>query len=360
MNYLGIDISDNNGLLNWDKIKSQDIDFVMIRIGFGSDILSQDDKQAERNMNECERLNIPYGVYLYSYALNMDELQSEIKHMERMIKNRNPQMGIAFDMEDADGYKEKHGLKVFENKELLTNMCNTFCQYFDEKGYKTFVYANFYYFSTILNEINYPKWLAHWGISEPSLECAMWQYASDGNIEGSSSRTDMNYYYGELPIIENNENNKEEDIITNENEQQEDSSLKVGSKVRVINAKQYNGNPFTAWYDVYDVIEVDGDRIVIGINDAITTAINVNNLELIETNINNLEEIEEDLSENDGSIYPGDRVRFIGTIDYNGTPISAWHNDEGYIVSEVKNNRVVLTYNQEVFAAVNIKDIELF
>ena len=49
MSIIGIDISDNNGTLDWDRIKKQ-IDFAMIRVGYGSNYESQDDKQAIRNI----------------------------------------------------------------------------------------------------------------------------------------------------------------------------------------------------------------------------------------------------------------------------------------------------------------------
>ena len=63
-----IDVSSYNGFIQWDNMKNY-IEGAIIRIGYGSDIQSQDDTAAIRNMDECERLGIPYGVYLYSYAL---------------------------------------------------------------------------------------------------------------------------------------------------------------------------------------------------------------------------------------------------------------------------------------------------
>ena len=58
-------------------------------------------------MQECERLGIPYAVYLYSYALKVENAVSEAKHALRMIEGFNPVLGIWFDMEDADGYKSR-------------------------------------------------------------------------------------------------------------------------------------------------------------------------------------------------------------------------------------------------------------
>lgn len=207
MAYRIIDVSDNNGQLDWDTIKSS-IDGVIIRIGYGSDIESQDDKQAIRNMTECERLGIPYGVYIYSYCLNMEEVRSEAAHALRMIKGSNPVLGVWFDMEDADGYKAKHGLIPEQNGVLLTDFCIEFMQIVKDEGYKTGVYANWNYFNNILDDSRltafegFNRWLAHWGIDEPSMDCLLWQYTSDAVINGSSARTDFNYYYGKLPNVE--------------------------------------------------------------------------------------------------------------------------------------------------------------
>ena len=207
MAYRIIDVSSNNGKLNWDTIKLS-IDGAIIRIGYGSDIESQDDSQAIRNMQECERLGIPYGVYLYSYCLNMDQARSEAAHALRMIKGFNPVLGVWFDMEDADGYKVKHGLIPEQNGTLLTDFCVEFMQIIKDEGYITGVYASYSYFINVLNNDRlmsfegFNRWLAHWGIDEPSMDCLLWQCTSDAVIDGSSARTDFNYYYGELPNVE--------------------------------------------------------------------------------------------------------------------------------------------------------------
>lgn len=207
MVYRIIDVSDNNGQLDWDTIKSS-IDGAIIRVGFGSDYENQDDSQAIRNMHECERLGIPYGVYIYSYCLNIEEARSEAAHILRMIQGFNPVLGVWFDMEDADGYKRNHGLVPEQNGELLTDFCIEFMQIVKDAGYKTGVYANYSYFTNVLNDDRlmsfegFNRWLAHWGIDEPSMNCLLWQCTSDAVIDGSSARTDFNYYYGELPNVE--------------------------------------------------------------------------------------------------------------------------------------------------------------
>lgn len=66
-----IDVSEHQGVIDWEQVKDH-IDGVILRCGYGMDIASQDDKQWARNVAECERLGIPYGVYIYSYATNTD------------------------------------------------------------------------------------------------------------------------------------------------------------------------------------------------------------------------------------------------------------------------------------------------
>ena len=80
-----IDVSSYNGFIQWDNMKNY-IEGTIIRIGYGSDIQSQDDAAAIRNMDECERLGIPYGVYLYSYALDYYDAASETAHALRLLK----------------------------------------------------------------------------------------------------------------------------------------------------------------------------------------------------------------------------------------------------------------------------------
>lgn len=208
MSIKGIDVSKHNGKVDWEKIKADGIQFAIIRIGWGSDLTNQDDPTANRNMDECERLGIPYGVYIYSYALNETDAVSEAQHTLRMIKNRKVQMGIWFDMEDADNYKNKNNKPLsVANKELYTNICNKFCETIKKSGYSDVgVYASKSVFETILNNHDFAsrtkKWIAQW-----SEKCtytgtySLWQYTSDGVVNGSSKRTDMNIYYGELPTV---------------------------------------------------------------------------------------------------------------------------------------------------------------
>lgn len=72
----GIDVSFVQGRVDWDKLKGN-IDFAIIRCGYGNNQANQDDVQWARNVAECNRLGIPWGTYLYSYATSAADAGSE-------------------------------------------------------------------------------------------------------------------------------------------------------------------------------------------------------------------------------------------------------------------------------------------
>lgn len=196
----GIDVSASNGFINWELVKNSGIDFAIIRIGYGDNISSQHDKRAIRNMDECTRLGIPFGCYIYSYALNKANVISEVEHMLEMIKGYNPTLGLYFDMEDADGYKKKHDMNPYTHKDTLNHFCELWLSEMKKRGHNDAgIYANYDYFKNVLNygELSMlgKIWLAHWSGNSPYKPCYMWQYTSSGKVPGINGRVDMNYLY---------------------------------------------------------------------------------------------------------------------------------------------------------------------
>jgi len=137
--FKGIDVSKHNGKIDWQKVKNAGIQFTIIRAGFGSDMTSQDDPFFEENVKGAESVGIPWGAYLYSYALTVEQAKSEVQHILRLLKGKKPTFPIAFDMEDADGYKRKHGMP--SNAELV-EICYTFLDEVEKAGYYVTLYAS--------------------------------------------------------------------------------------------------------------------------------------------------------------------------------------------------------------------------
>lgn len=192
----GIDVSEHQGRINWDQVKGN-IDFAMLRAGFGRNNI---DKQFVRNISECNRLGIPVGIYWFSYAWNEEMARNEAKYILEAIKGYKVDYPISYDLEyDTLRYASQQGYTI--DKRTATDMVNAFCSTIEQAGYKAMNYANpdFINNKFYQSEINYPLWLAWYGVSEDKAKtynCAMWQYSESGSISGiGTNSVDMNYCY---------------------------------------------------------------------------------------------------------------------------------------------------------------------
>ena len=185
----GIDVSKHQGVIDWEKVKAAGIDFAIIRCGFGEDITDYDDVRWHYNASECERLGIPYGVYLYSYAFNEAEAESEADHVLRLIEGYNPSLPIYYDMEDNSTLPYDHAA-----------MATAFCNKISAAGYPVGVYASLYWWKVYLDDPcfdQWHRWVAQWNTScEYTGQYAMWQYSSTGSVDGISTNVDMNFLIG--------------------------------------------------------------------------------------------------------------------------------------------------------------------
>lgn len=187
----GIDISKHNGNINLESYKGQ---FVIIRVGYGHFHL---DEKFERNVAECKRLGIPFGVYHYSYALNEAEAEAEAKGVLNAIaKYKNDiKVGVWFDMEDADGYKKKHGFK-FSNS-TIAPICYKFCKIIEDAGYYSGIYTSSSWLQYVkgLND-RFDKWVANWGKNDGTQHTNTSQY---GTLQQYTSKPlDKNVMYADL------------------------------------------------------------------------------------------------------------------------------------------------------------------
>ena len=192
----GIDVSEHQGVINWEKVKGN-IDYAMLRAGYGRNNI---DKQFVRNIKECNRLGIPVGIYWFSYAWSVEMAKNEAKYALEAIKPYKINYPISFDLEyDTLNYAKKNGVII--NKRLATDMINAFCSVIEQNGYKAMNYANPDFINNKFynNEVNYPLWLAWYGVSEDKAKAynpSMWQYSESGSISGiGTNSVDMNYCY---------------------------------------------------------------------------------------------------------------------------------------------------------------------
>ena len=240
----GIDVSEHQGDFDFSPYKDG---FVIIRGGYGVRTV---DLWAERNIAKCDALGIPWGIYWYSYALNVQTAKLEAERCLRFLNGRKPRLGMWFDMEDTDGYKQTNG---FPSNETITAMCKTFCAAMEEAGNKTGVYANLDWFDNRIGETGYDKWIAAWGWNDgahyPDLsgKCIFHQYRGEP-LDLDIMHVPLSYFDGDYTPPE------QTDIMVNATEMAKE----------VLDGKWGNGEErkqrLGAWF--YDLVLGEVNRIM--------------------------------------------------------------------------------------------------
>ena len=196
----GIDVSEHQGRIDWNAVKASGIDFAILRVGFGAPSWGgRVDYQFNRNISECERLGIPYGVYIYSYAFDNQQAADEASMVIDCLSGHNPRLPVYYDLEDrtiiADGRQSG-----------IASRAQTFCNKISSAGYKPGIYANLNWFNNILTDPVFKSgsW-DHW-IAQYNSQChytgsySFWQYTSRGKVSGISGNIDMNYAYVDVSL----------------------------------------------------------------------------------------------------------------------------------------------------------------
>ncbi|WP_418969440.1 RICIN domain-containing protein [Alloscardovia omnicolens] len=195
-----IDVSEWQGDINWDAVKSDGVQGAIIRIGYGTDAT---DKKALRNIREVQRVGLPFGVYLYSYASNWSEAWAEGTNVVSILKkagitsSQQMAMPIFYDLENWTYAGHTHPT----DPAVYDTIVNNFFMNVQLSGYgKVNVYSYTSYLNSALNTKNIhsrTNWVASYG-SSPRYSISSyekgWQYTSSGSINGITGSVDLNAY----------------------------------------------------------------------------------------------------------------------------------------------------------------------
>lgn len=195
---LGIDVSKYQKNIDWEKVKNDGIKFAILRCGIGQDIVSQDDAYYEKNVSGCVSQNIPYGVYIYSYANTAEKAVGEANHVLRLVEGKNLSYPIYYDMEDKSILKDPDGNS--NSKETIGKIAEAFVTTIENAGYKAAIYSGYSFANTNLTNKRFDNmdfWMARYNVyCKYSRPYQMWQFNSDGQVDGISGKVDMNYTIG--------------------------------------------------------------------------------------------------------------------------------------------------------------------
>ena len=196
----GIDVSEFQGNIDWNKVKADGIEFAILKLGNIYDYdANYKDSKFDTNYKNARANGIKIGAYIYNYCNTIDTLKKGLEWAIKKLEGKELDLPFYLDMEDKDIQGE--------TKETLTNQCNEFAKYVESKGYQAGVYANVNWLKNELNPNDFDKKISVW-VAQYYKECQytgkydIWQYASDGSVSGISGNCDMNYLYNEDIIKE--------------------------------------------------------------------------------------------------------------------------------------------------------------
>lgn len=195
-----IDVSEHQGVIDWEKVKGN-VDGVIIRAGYGR---GNADKQFQRNISECNRLNIPAGIYWFSYAYTPDMAEKEAEYCLAAIKGFRVELPVCFDWEyDSVSYAKSHGMAVTPT--LANALVREFCGAVEAAGYYAMNYANPDFLNRYFTDVaQYDLWLASWpkvvDVSKPPRKCGIWQWGGSA-VPGISGNVDSNEAYKDYRAI---------------------------------------------------------------------------------------------------------------------------------------------------------------
>lgn len=359
-----IDVSTWQGNIDWSKVKADGVQGAIIRAGFGN-VASQKDNKFERNYTNAKAVGMPIGAYWYSYATSVADAKKEAEVCLSILKGKQFEYPIYYDLEDPS--------MTGCGKSVLTQIATTFCETLENAGYYVGIYSNPNWLKNYLdyNTVKkYTLWLAHWGVSEPSYKCGLWQYSSSGSVSGISGRVDMNWGYQDFPTeIKNGKFNGFGEASkpvqpvepSKPSKPATSNGFKVGDTVRVKKgAKTYDGGSLASFVYNRDhkISELSGDRAVITYDGVVVAAVNTKDLTKGGSSASSSTKPIKPSKPATSSIKVGDTVKVKrGANTYNGGSLASFVYDRNHKVSEVSGNRAVITYDGTVVAAVNTKDL---
>lgn len=202
MEIKGIDVSRWNGVIDWPTVANYGMGFAILRTTEKGNVI---DSTFEANYKGCTANSIPVGVYKYSYAVNVSEIQYEAKKVIEVLNGRKLDYPVFLDIED----------KCQENlsKHLMMRMINAFREIIIKAGYQFGIYCGYSWYQYQLPEDakKYDCWLAAYpsqddGTMQIRLKPAAgigWQYSSKATIPGISGKVDRNVFYKDYTATKN-------------------------------------------------------------------------------------------------------------------------------------------------------------
>ena len=196
----GIDVSSWQGNIDFAKVKASGIDFVIIRAGYGRET-RQNDNCFELNYRNAKAAGLDVGAYWYSYADSAEDAVKEARACMEVIKGKKFEYPIYFDLEEQSQFAK--------GRNFCDSVIKAFCGELEKNGYLAGLYCSTYYLNNYISNAvagKYVLWVAQYNYrcTYTANKYGIWQYSSEGRINGISGNVDMDYCYTDYPAIVKN------------------------------------------------------------------------------------------------------------------------------------------------------------
>ncbi len=187
VSHFGIDVSKYNGVISWNQVKKQGVEFAMLRVGArgystGNIML---DESLGYNMDGCIANGIDIGLYFFSQAITREEAIEEANYCLASIGGRPIRYPIVFDSEAVsnDIYRTEN-----LTQETLTDCAVAFCETVKQYGFTPMIAGNKEQLARRLDLARlqaYELWVLDVGEkTDFPYRYSMRQYTNSGKLEG--------------------------------------------------------------------------------------------------------------------------------------------------------------------------------
>ena len=180
----GIDVSKWQGVIDWSKVKSDGVEFAMIRSSYGSSTL---DPKYETNYQGAKNNGIAVGVYHYSYATTVAAAKTEVDFLIKTLEGKQFEYPICLDLEDK--------AQATLDKKTMADIALVYFDALEEAGYYPMLYSSKGWFTGKLYDASldvFDRWVAQWSdVLTYTGELGMWQYSATGSVSGISGDVDL-------------------------------------------------------------------------------------------------------------------------------------------------------------------------
>ena len=208
----GIDVSDNQGVIDWKKVKNAGVEFAILRSVRRS---GKNDYQLENNIKGCIKNGIPADFYKYAYALTEKDSAREANEVVSALSA----LGIKPSKDVVIWHDVEDDSQMALSTTALTKICNAFREVVEKAGYTYGLYMGKYDFEkgeVKIADLGMPHiWIARYydgytlkGFGEkpnakykptvPNGKLWGWQYTSSGRVDGISGNVDLNEVYYDI------------------------------------------------------------------------------------------------------------------------------------------------------------------